>query len=83
MIDDNKELRGSMQLSYKDEILTDTERKIITGMSIYWREVAEREDNKRILYDELISISRQLGAAKVLSIISRYVELTGLEPYPR
>ncbi len=53
-------------------ILTDKERKELKSMSIYWREVRNREDTTP-LYQELQTVCDKLGT-RILDIIESYIE---------
>lgn len=53
------------------QILTDKERTTLQGMSGYWREVWQRED-QAILVQEVQDVYRILGV-RILDIVSEYV----------
>ncbi|MEA1997746.1 MAG: hypothetical protein U9N61_00260 [Euryarchaeota archaeon] len=56
-----------------DEILTDSERKKLKSMSLYWDEVSKRDDNSP-LFHELDTVFRMLGP-KLLFLVSDYIKL--------
>lgn len=58
-------------------ILNEVELGTLKGMTIYWREVFQRDDadeRKRITNSELTDVIKLFGAEMVLRIINAYVE---------
>ena len=53
-------------------LLTEKEMKLIKQKSIYWKEVAQRENAGEILQSEALEIIRNLGIIKTMWIIEKY-----------
>lgn len=58
----------------ENKIISDEERATLRSMSLYWREVRQREDTSPLEH-EMQQVYRMLGL-RLLRIVEKYLELT-------
>ena len=64
-------------MSNKNKVLSDSEINILKSMSLYWKEVRER-DNASPLVSEVVEVRNMLGV-RLLNLIEHYLELLDKE----
>ena len=67
-------------MSDKNKVLTDLDVQNLKGMSLYWKEIRERQDKFliTILSREAVSVQTMLGI-KILGLVEHYLELLDKE----
>lgn len=67
-------------MSNKNKVLTDSEIQNLKSMSLYWKEVRERQDKFliTILSKETLTVQTILGI-KILGLVEHYLELLDKE----
>ena len=60
-------------MSNKNKVLSDSEIQRLKSMSLYWKEVRERDDQSPLVH-ETVQVCRELQV-KLLFLVEHYLEL--------
>lgn len=58
-----------------NKILTPEQTKIILSMGQYWEEVSKRENNQRIMHEELQNLKTIISNEQILFAIKKLAEI--------